>query len=474
MAFVCRICGSDNFVFRDEYVVCEDCGMKYSPEAFRASAPSVPSAPSAAVRAKPAPVSGELESSIINGIREYNLGHYETALPFFIQVLYKQPHNAEALFYKGMCEGMQSSLRKPKVFEMVQQACEAMRIIRYESAVPDQYYSKGIFIVSECSKTFHRMNDAILDCIAKYNEMMEEHRASKKRFLRGRLIEFGVDMALSTFLDVDTSPTLEYSLMRDRENRAQEAGAAHVAEEEEIFLEIMNTVPQEATDCLSALINTAVEVVESDGVDVPDEYWETLLGCEELFRSFGEFCQDPQNGAAAMEAVRTASGSARQARADLYWSAHPDEANRLRAEQALLEGRMSNAAAGLRRCFEELNGLEQQKNFPTENETALQELGQQLEAINAQLAAPRRYARYDRDTLQQQRYAVISRIDGLRAAVADERVRLEAYRANRTTQLNADIENFRAQFSSAQDRAKEIEARLLNPPRDDRRLPGSR
>ncbi len=457
MAFSCKICGCSSFIFQNGYVVCEHCGLKYRAEDFSAASDA------AVIQPMTSPAASEFENAIINGIREYNLGHTGAALPLFTGVLLKQPHNVDALFYKGLCEGLQSSLQDLHFYEMVEQACEAMRIIRRTAGTPTQFLEKCSFFLSECMELFHNLGNALIDCRTNYNTIMQEHRSARKRFLRGRLIEFGVGMALSTFLDVDTRPSLESSLSRDRENIAMEEYTASVAEQENVYLEVMETAPQQAIRCLMTLVQVVLELISGIEADVTEDCWDVLERSEGLFRLFAQFNQDPGTFEPTLRDLAAAKDAARQTHARLYWAEHTDEERRLKAERVLLNSRLAAVAAELRAGFASLEKLEQQKSAPEANEQALQELQQQLEAVNDQLASLNRYTQGSRYALIQQQNALLAQMEKLRSAAAWEWSDRDQRLDEQIGQVNSDIARMQADFSGIEQRLLEVDSRLADP-----------
>lgn len=112
----CEMCGSTDLMKDGGVFVCQTCGCKYTVE-----------------EAKKMMVEGTVQiegtvkidnSDKVDTYREmainaYNSGNTSEAYKYFLKVLEIEPSDYQSIFYKGMCQGWETTLARPRVGEAV-------------------------------------------------------------------------------------------------------------------------------------------------------------------------------------------------------------------------------------------------------------------------------------------------------------------------------------------------------------------
>ena len=127
----CEMCGSTDLIKQDGVFVCQSCGIKYSVE-----------------EAKKMMVEGvvQVEGTVKidntdnakrykdMAIQAYGSGNTSEAYQYFLKVLELVPTDYLSTFYKGMCQGWETSLARPRVGEAVAAYHQAESYIPQEIA----------------------------------------------------------------------------------------------------------------------------------------------------------------------------------------------------------------------------------------------------------------------------------------------------------------------------------------------------
>lgn len=112
----CEMCGSTDLVKQDGVFVCQSCGCKYSVEEAKKMMIEGVVQVEGTVRID----NSDKEETYRNmAISAYNAGNTTEAYQYFLKVLEINPTDYQSIFYKGMCQGWETTLARPRVGEAV-------------------------------------------------------------------------------------------------------------------------------------------------------------------------------------------------------------------------------------------------------------------------------------------------------------------------------------------------------------------
>lgn len=118
---VCEMCGGTDMVKTDGFFICQNCGIKYSPEEAKKMMIEV----QGTVQIDR---SGEIENMLKNADATFQEGNYNAAHDLYSQVLNFNPDNTQAILYRGLSIGWQTTTKMDHTNESCIAAMRAMKI----------------------------------------------------------------------------------------------------------------------------------------------------------------------------------------------------------------------------------------------------------------------------------------------------------------------------------------------------------
>lgn len=126
---ICEMCGSTDIVKQDGVFVCQICGCKYSVEEARKMMVEGTVQVEGTVKIDN---SDQLKTYKDMAINAYNNGSTKEAYQYFLKVLELDPQDFQAIFYRGMCQGWESTLANPRIGEAMNAYQQASSLIPEE------------------------------------------------------------------------------------------------------------------------------------------------------------------------------------------------------------------------------------------------------------------------------------------------------------------------------------------------------
>lgn len=127
----CEMCGSTDLIKDGGVFVCQTCGCKYSIEEAKKMMVEGVVQVEGTVRIDN---SDKVETYREMAINAYNSGNTAESYKYFLKVLEIDPTDYQSIFYKGMCQGWETTLARPRVGEAVAAYQQAVRHIPNEIA----------------------------------------------------------------------------------------------------------------------------------------------------------------------------------------------------------------------------------------------------------------------------------------------------------------------------------------------------
>ena len=112
----CEMCGGTNLVKQDGLFVCQSCGCKYTVEEAKKMMVEGVVEVTGTVKVDN---SDKVETYRKMATDAYDSGNTSEAYQYFLKVLEIEPTDYLSIFYKGMCQGWETSLARPRVGEAV-------------------------------------------------------------------------------------------------------------------------------------------------------------------------------------------------------------------------------------------------------------------------------------------------------------------------------------------------------------------
>lgn len=122
----CEMCGSTDLMKENGVFVCQTCGCKYSVEEAKKMMVEGVVQVEGTVKVDN---SDKVETYKDMAISAYNAGNTKEAYQYFLKVLEINPTDYQSIFYKGMCQGWETTLGRPRVGEAVAAYHQAERHI---------------------------------------------------------------------------------------------------------------------------------------------------------------------------------------------------------------------------------------------------------------------------------------------------------------------------------------------------------
>ncbi len=113
---ICEMCGSADLIKEDGVFVCQSCGCKYSVEEAKKMMVEGVVQVEGTVKIDN---TDNAETYKNMAIQAYDSGNTAEAYQYFLKVLELVPNDYLSIFYKGMCQGWETSLARPRVGEAV-------------------------------------------------------------------------------------------------------------------------------------------------------------------------------------------------------------------------------------------------------------------------------------------------------------------------------------------------------------------
>lgn len=123
---VCEMCGSTDLVKQDGVFVCQSCGCKYSVEEAKKMMVEGTVQVEGTVKIDNTDQAKTFKDMAINA---YNGGNTKEAYHYFLKVLEIDPSDFQSVFYKGMCQGWETTLARSRVGEAINSYYQAMNLV---------------------------------------------------------------------------------------------------------------------------------------------------------------------------------------------------------------------------------------------------------------------------------------------------------------------------------------------------------
>ena len=112
----CEMCGSTDLLKQEGVFVCQTCGCKYSVEEAKKMMVECVVQVEGTVKVDNSDKEATYKDMAINA---YNAGNTKEAYQYFLKVLEINPTDYQSIFYKGMCQGWETTLARPRIGEAV-------------------------------------------------------------------------------------------------------------------------------------------------------------------------------------------------------------------------------------------------------------------------------------------------------------------------------------------------------------------
>lgn len=198
----CEMCGSNDLIKQDGVFICQSCGTKYSVEEAKKLMVEGVVQVEGTVR-----VDNTEQAKIFKdlAISAYNAGNTKEAYQYFLKVLEIEPTDYQCIFYKGMCQGWETSLARPRVGEAVaayhQAECHIPETIAQE--VKEDFLSDLIRLMS----VWH---DKAFDNYADVDEWYQSNISIYYTYkeVSGQIVEY-IDSFLATVIECGSGELIE-------------------------------------------------------------------------------------------------------------------------------------------------------------------------------------------------------------------------------------------------------------------------
>ena len=310
-------------------IVCPECGKEFSERA--AACPNC-GCPNDFLQKKDE--KEKIDNLIINAEREYSNKNYKQAYDIYGQVLIAEPNNSKALLYRGLSDGWTANLSDTKLDSTLSAVQEALNIAYEEQGCSDSFIEFTREAQSEyqnlCS-ALHSMAvntvSKIMDnCVTQINNIVAEGRRASARTTTNAQLEAvkreGQNAIQRTKNDADEASLEYFGIMLD--SNAHKDKLVHI-----VFDYLAKSPGADSEhfiayckDLLKAR-QTALKSYEKDLTETDGAYAECLKSIissiRQTERKYDEIVPKKQEEWEA----------AREAIAQAYWRAHPDEAAEL-------------------------------------------------------------------------------------------------------------------------------------------------
>lgn len=478
MGLVCELCGGSNFVKKDGAFECQDCGCKYSVEEARALM-SGGAAATSAPRASVAPVvhdnSAQIKNMLANAKSSYDAGSYSTAFNQCNEILNLAPKNFDALLYKGLSAGMQSSVANPRLREAGKYIAEGIKTLI--SDIPTSGPSGAVRLeaakISADVILAYKMFYVVVDLnVALFNDYyIEQLRACTAR-------KSSANSLIS--LDDLSNPNSRYnSRIREIENDEKKYKDENLVYNNmcmEVLCSVYYPYAKYASDC------DVQEMLEHDDLEVPISLIESQLDTAEKrirhyvstsngdLASVRKLCSNYKFS--VKEAARDKNNREMQKAQEAYWAEHAEEKAALEQEKAALEAEIEGLNDQLKPFDARIEEIKREENAKKNQIIAglnsqISGLEQEIPSLKNSMNSLGVFKGKEKKQLQEQIAQKTDEIKSLKARVdeADEQSKIDT--AKRTRSIANEKTPILQEINRKKDRITEIEAKFTK----DRRQP---
>ncbi len=364
MALVCELCGGSNFVKKDGVFECQDCGCKYSIEEARTLMSG--GAPVSSAGTNVVPIkhgdSEQIKNMIENAQSSFNAGNYSTAFSQFNDVLNLDPANVDALLYKGLSAGMQSSVARPRLVEGANYISKAMeKLIEQNKDNPlDGTFlimMKAIIIIRKTWDLDQLCQKMFINYCSKYTDI-ESDRA--KRVAES---DCSYEYARDTLNEVRSNIDKEERNMRQNVSICVMAGSSVTLP----FLKYIMDIEDVSSDPYSPVVN----LIET---------------CVNSARKVTDYSREAKDSLNTISYVCSAYKNkvTRQAK-EAYWAEHAEEKAALNKEKAHLEAEIENLNRKLKPINDRITAIKRKRN--AEKDQIVIGFNSQIDGIDQEISS---------------------------------------------------------------------------------------
>ncbi len=187
----CEMCGSIDLMKQDGVFVCQDCGCKYSVEEARKMMTGGTVRINDTVKIDN---SDKIETYRKIAINAYNSRNTSEAYTYFLKILEIAPTDYQSIFYKGMCQGWETTIARPRVGEAVAAYYQAVQHIPNEIA-----HSVKVIYIGDLIRLMTAWFDKVSD---RYFNVEDFYQSNKSIIYDYRGVGEGIIKYIDGFLGV--------------------------------------------------------------------------------------------------------------------------------------------------------------------------------------------------------------------------------------------------------------------------------
>lgn len=347
----CEMCGSTELIKQDGFFVCQTCGIKYSVEEARKMMIEGTLNVTGTVQIDR---NNEIENKLKNAIREFEANNLRAAFSLLSDILNIDPNNYEAIIYKAIVLGWETSINNPKIAIVMREYQRAFQLKKEQA--------DNIFDFSrEIIPALNLMKELGNACFTLHEkEMNSSLEKYKERINNAR--RHAEDIA-----------SLDYNRGKSFLNQEIDSAQADFNQ----ILKATAAAWDNITKCMSVVGLEVIKLIDSNW----NAACEDLLPClEEYMRVTTQHCKQ---GDVTAEAISTCGKITAiiksvkeerlehkkqelKKRIDQYWAENPEQKASLDAKLKAIESKLENVKQKLNIIEEEneiaIEKLEEERN----------------------------------------------------------------------------------------------------------------